>query len=369
MSMAILGANTMKYLHAHRSTSGMALFRLVTLFVLLLGIGNAWAVTGVDYGSDDRFPMRGGETQAEWIKRVLPEGAELIHDPVIVDFGADTNGTLLVFQQYHPDRQVWIWYLIPSTTQKEYLKVIVKSPEPLDEYFDLVVNRIFSLGPEGAKDLVLLETFSRPAIAGGEVHVGGSVYRRIQLHAQYLEDASEALNGVTTEAEARVQLAPWIPRIPPAKPGSLVEDFLSTPRKYLPATQLERWELIKPDSPRLMVMDTKNGFVRIAADGGLPGYELGRFSSRQDGPVFALQTQWTQGQHTVFLRRHEGRWVDISNDILPDYQADKAYKIPHFGRDLILYGENGQVDRSYRWNGHHFEAIQPATPSQPASSD
>jgi hypothetical protein len=343
--------------------AGSRLLAWIILSVSLLGAAQVGAYSGAGYAPEDVVPMREGETIALLAQRVLPEGAELIHEPQVVDFGADIGGVLLIFRQDRQDRAVWIWYLAPQHARDRYHKVIVKSPEPMDAFFDLQVNRVFNVGPEGARDLVLLEVFSRPVIAGGEQHVGGSVYRRIQQQAEYLEAASEALDGVTTEAQAKDKLAPWIPRIPPPKPQSLIDDFLNAPLDYLPATRLERWEMIKPESPRLLVMDTRNGYARIAGDGGLPGYELGLFRDQDQGYVFALQTQWTQGQTTVFLKREANRWVDVSRNILPDYEEDKAYEIPHVGRDLKLLGADGRVEKIYRWNGQRFAPVTPAPAS------
>jgi hypothetical protein len=290
--------------------------------------------------------------------RVLPSDAELIRDPLVIDFGADTKGVLLIFKQHLPDKQYWIWYLAPQQRQSVYHKIIVKSPQPMDAYFDLHVDQVFSVGPKGAKDLVLLEAYSRPITAGGELHHRGSVYRRSQLHAKHLKQASSALDGVTTQAAALQKLEPWIARIPAAKAESLVDYFLSLPLDYLPATRLERWELIKPDNPRLMVMDPSNGFAQIAGDGGLPGYVLGLFKSSEQGYVFAFQTQWADGQLTQFLKRSENQWRDVSNDILPDYHKEKEYRIPHKGRELTLYDSAGRVVASYQWNGRRFKPIK-----------
>jgi hypothetical protein len=300
--------------------------------------------------------MHKDESTEQLAQRVLPSGAILMHVPQVIDFGADTEGILLIFKQPHPKKiQYWIWYLSPQYSQSVYHKVIVKSPQPMDSNFDLQVNQVFSVGPEGAKDLVLLEGHSLPLTAGGERQLGGSVYRRIQLHAQLLEEASSALDGVTTKALALEKLDPWIAKIPAPKPGSLIDYFLSVPLEYLPTTRLERWELIKPESQRLLLMDAPNGFAQIAGDGGLPGYVLGLFKSSEQGYVFALQTRWTRGQQTLFFSRSGNHWVDVSKDILPDYRETKEYKIPHKGRELELYSPDGDIDTVYRWNGHKFE--------------
>jgi hypothetical protein len=329
-------------------------YALIILLTSLAKVTFCQAYSGAGYAANDILPMQEGESITQLTQRVLPEGAELIYDPQRIDFGADLQGVLLIFRQDSPAKQYWIWYLAPQRNRLIYHKVLVKQPEPMDEFFDLQVNQVFTVGPEGAKDLVILETFSRSVIAGGEANSAGSVYRRVQLHAKFQEEASTALDGVTTEALARKKLAPWIAHIPSSKPGSLIDYFLDLPLEYLPATRLERWNLIKPESQRLQVMDSRHGFTQIAGDAGLPGYVLGLFKSEDQDPLLALQTQWTERQQTVFLKREGGRWVDVSRDVLAGYKDDNVYKIPHLGRDLTLFGSDGQVDTVYQWNGNRF---------------
>jgi hypothetical protein len=329
----------------------------LTAISIVLGsvsLPGAVAHEGAGYAQDAIIAIENGELYEALAARVLPKNAALIHEPVSIDFGADRQGILLIFATNQPVRQYHIWYLAKQQTPPVYHKIVVKAPEAMDEFFDLQVNKIFTVGPEGAKDLVLLEQFSRPVIAGGEVHLGGSVYRRRHLGAEYLEQASQALDGVRLESQARKKVKPWVAKIPQPKPGSLIEEFLNLPVTYLNATKLERWMLVKPGSPRILVRDLPNGYVQIAGDGGLPGYIFVRFKTEDRGSVFALQTIFPVGQKTLFLKYQENHWIDVSHAIVPHYSADQHYILPNIGTDLVVSDPDKRAKTVYHWNRQRF---------------
>ncbi|MEJ2610214.1 MAG: hypothetical protein P8179_09030 [Candidatus Thiodiazotropha sp.] len=340
--------------HFREKICSYKLLLVLAFLSCFVPLKSSFSVEGAGYAPDAIIPMVEKESYADLASRVLPAEAQLLINPQAIDFGADKQGILLIFSLSQPAKQYHIWYLAPQHTKSVYHRIVVKDGEPLDEFYDIQVNHCFTIGPDGAKDLVLLETYSRPAIAGGDQYFGGDVYRRSGLNATHLEQASKALDGVTSKAQAIGVLKPWIVKIPSAKNPKIVDYFLNVPIDYLNATKLERWELVKPGSSRLLVRDIRNGYLQIAGDGGLPGYVFSIFMTREKKPIIAFQTTFTEGQSTLFLNPEEPGWQDISKRILPDYKVWKDYQIPHVGTDLAVRSPDGDIESVYQWNRERF---------------
>jgi hypothetical protein len=225
----------------------------------------------------------------------------------------------------------------------------LRDPKPgVDEMFDVQLSAVFAGGPVGDKHLVLLETFSRPAPAGGQTQRSPSVYRRVLGDAQRLQAASTALDGVSDAATARRRLAaapPW-PRLASARPGGVSAAFLDMPVVYVDFTRSER---LAPRNRWAEVVDEANGYIDIRGDAGLAGYRVALFKHSRGAPLVAMQKRVLDTQQTWFVVADGATWRDLSAQVMPGYQPGADYQLPRRGTTIMLKG------KSLRWNGARFE--------------
>lgn len=287
------------------------------------------------------------------LRQLLPVGAALMHPPQTLPFGAFEQGSVWVVAVAGPPKGYAVWYLTAAEQAGQLRLIRLRDPEPADEYIDLQVRAVFSAGEAGDKHLVVLDSASRAAPAGGAQQQGGSVWRRVGGSAQRLLAESRSLNGVADADAARALLAPLL-KLPtaldvPLLPGALAAAFMSLPVSLVDLTRRERLERVRAGSGWLEVNDPANGFLDIRGDAGLPGYQLALFKRRDHTAVLALQRSAPRGQHTVFLQRDGSGWRDVSAELVPDYRADAAYVLPRRGTVIARPSQRG-----LRWTGAGF---------------
>lgn len=283
--------------------------------------------------------------------QALPAGARLLHPALSLPFGANDRGTLLAFITADPPKGYAVWYLTASEQAGEQKLIRLRDPKPsVDEMFDVQLNAAFADGPVGDKHLVLLETFSRPAPAGGQTHHTGSVYRRVLANAQAVDSASQALDGVRNAGTARARLAaapPW-PKPMAARAGGVSAAFLELPVAYVDLTRTERAERLAPRNPWAEVVDEANGYLDIRGDAGIAGYRVALFKRSRGMPLVAVQTRVLDTQQTWFVTQQGGRWRDVSSQVMPSYQLGADYQLPRKGTTVTAGG------KSFRWDGVRF---------------
>jgi hypothetical protein len=290
---------------------------------------------------------------AQWLPQLLPAGARLLHGPVTLAFGAHASGQLLAWRTAEggyavvyltpdadePGRQRWLW---------------LREPRPTDDAFDVQVHAALALGPPLSRDIVLLETFSRPAPAGGARDDAGTVYRRVGDGVESVAALSARLQGVSRAEEARARLAPVYAALLPAVPGRLAALYASLPWPWVEATALERLQSLRPGHPAHGIYDPANGYLEVRGEAGLPGYQAALFKHADGGWMLALQKRWPESQRTWFLRpsaSSPGGWQDLSADLLPGFRADARYELPRRGRTVRAEGA-----AAWQWTGRRFEA-------------
>lgn len=285
-------------------------------------------------------------------KQALPAGARLLHPALDLPFGANEHGTLLAFITADPPKGYALWYLTRGEQPGEQRLVRLRDPKPgVDEMFDVQLGAVFADGPAGDKHLVLLETFSRPAPAGGQSQHSPSIYRRVLGHAQRLEDASATLDGVRDAAVARQRLAaapPW-PKPASARVGGVSAAFLDMPVAYVDLTRSERAERLAPRNPWAEVVDEANGYIDIRGDAGLRGYRVALFKRSSGSPLVAVQKRVLDTQQTWFVAADGAAWRDLSVQVMPGYQIGADYQLPRQGMTITRGG------KPMRWNGTRFE--------------
>lgn len=313
-------------------------------FVCLCLIGWAWA----QYDPPITVVKRLDETPAELARRVIPANSDWLLPPKVVELGA-YSGVLLAF---HDAPGYCIWYLADVPGESRYRVLRLRDPEEKDDFFDLTIRSVFTLGPDKSKDLVTLETHQQPEIGGGEPLLKGSVYRVVAGGATQLEAASERLDGVEDIEAATQRLRAVLEPIPEPPKGALVEAFMDIPVGFLDLTSRERAGLVQPGSARLMVLDRGNGYLQVAGDAGLPGYKVVMFSRDEAPPLFAFQAIYPMTQFTYFLTRNKDGWQDISQSIVPGYDIELNYDLPRYGTEVDVTG--GEARYSLEWTGRAF---------------
>lgn len=282
----------------------------------------------------------------------MPGTARLLLPVQTLPFGADEEGRLLVLSLDGPPKAYAVWYLTNAEEPGQLRLIRLRDPEPADEFVDLQVREVFSVGDAGDKHIALLETASRAAPAGGAQQMSGSVWRRIGGTAQRLKDESRHLDDVPDAATARTVLAPLL-KLPTAVllPGELPTAFLSLPVRQLDLTLRERLDRVRRDSPWLQLNDPRNGFLDIRGDAGIPGYRLALFRRDDKSALVALQQSFAREQRTWFLQREGGVWRDASAELVPSYRVDAPYILPRRGTTMRVLGQG-----TLHWTGARFEA-------------
>lgn len=286
------------------------------------------------------------------LRQVLPAGSALLHPPQQLPFGAYEKGTLLVFSTAVPPRGLAVWYLTAAEEPDQLRLIRLRDPEPADGFIDVQVRDVFSVGTPGDQHIVLLDSASRAAPAGGQQQWGGSVWRRVGGSAQRLDAESRRLTGVPDAQAARTVLAPLLRMPTPSLlPGALPAVFLSLPVDRIDLTHRERLERVSAGSRWLQLNDPPNGYLEIRGDAGLAGYSLALFrpAAKGEAPVVALQRRYTEGQHTWFLQRAGSTWRDVSADLVPGYQVNAAYTLPQRGTTVQRQGQP-----ALHWTGAAF---------------
>lgn len=334
-----------------------AVFPAIVAVLCLTLAATPHAVLAASAGDDPprSLAVDTGAAPAAWLPQVLPTGARLIHGPVKLAFGAHASGQLLAWRTAQggyavvyltpefappgqPGRQRWLW---------------LREPKPADDYIDVELRAAFAQGPPLSRDIVLLETYSRAAPAGGAREQSGSVYRRIGPGAEAVPELAALLQDVADTTTARARLAPAYSQLLPSVPGRLAALFASLPVKFVDLTALERLQRLRADHPAYGRYDAGNGYLQIRGDAGLPGYVSTLFKHTDGGWLLALQQRVLDRQRTWFLRPVAGDWVDVSAAVMPAYDPALNYRLPQHGR--FVQGPAAAGPGGWQWTGQRFE--------------
>ncbi len=281
----------------------------------------------------------------------LPAGARPLLGPVPLPFGAHAQGWFLALRT--AEGGYALWYATPQGDRWRLIRL--RDPQPADEFIDVQVRDVLALGPEGSRDIVVLETISRPAPAGGARLDTGSVYRRAGDGAQPVPALAARLDGVHDAADAQRRLAPVYAALLPPVRGALAEAFVSLPLKYVDLTRLERLRRLQAGDPLHAVVDPAHGYLLTRGDAGQPAYVLAQFRHADGGMLLAVQRRWPQAQQTWFLRGDMAqRWQDVSAEVLPGYDPAADYGLPRQGRRVSL-----PDGRAWAWTGRRFDPVAP----------
>ncbi|RDH46147.1 hypothetical protein [Zooshikella ganghwensis] len=148
---------------------------------------------------------------------------------------------------------------------------------------------------------------------------------------------------------------------------------LYLPEDYLEEIQLDKhqlWELISPHSKHTKIYDPKNGYLEVNGWNAVMGYiKFVKFNHSKSSPILAIDQQFTMGvNYVMFLTRNNGKWKDISHQIINDFDKNKYfYNLPRHGTTLNVYTykvneydeydielDKTKIIKQLYWNKHEF---------------
>lgn len=99
----------------------------------------------------------------------------------------------------------------------------------------------------------------------------------------------------------------------------------------------------------LEVEDTKNGYLSAGADGAQAALTMTIFRRPSGKYIVAVNQFGEIGDDYNFFEYENGRWKDISKDVIPEYSTGNIYELPRFGTTIqvfkkIVIDSDGVVD-------------------------
>jgi hypothetical protein len=274
--------------------------------------------------------------------------------PLQMPFGAHEQGWLLALRVSAPMPGDALWYATPDEAEPGRWRLVrLRDPQPADADIDSTPTSAAALAPEGARDIVVLETLSRSAAAGGALAHIGTVYRRRGGGAEVVSALSPLLDGARDITTARQRLLEHHATLLPPARSAVAEAFASLPLRWVPLTRLERLERLQPRHPQHAVHDAANGYLATRGDAGDPGYVVALFRHADGGVVLGVQQRYATAQRTWWLRREAAGapWREVSAQVMPSWREDAPYRLPRVGRTVTLEGRPGTA---WQWEGRAF---------------
>ncbi|QQS42422.1 MAG: hypothetical protein IPM63_05650 [Acidobacteriota bacterium] len=99
----------------------------------------------------------------------------------------------------------------------------------------------------------------------------------------------------------------------------------------------------------LEIEDTKNGYLSAGADGAQAALTMTIFKRPSGKYIVAVNQFGEIGDDYNFFEYENGRWKDISKDVVPEYSTGNIYELPRFGTTIqvfkkIVIDSDGVVD-------------------------
>lgn len=121
----------------------------------------------------------------------------------------------------------------------------------------------------------------------------------------------------------------------------------------------------------LEVEDTKNGYLSAGGDGAQAALRMTIFRKPEGSYIVAVNQFGEIGDDYNFYVYENGRWRDVSNDVIPDYSTQKIYELPRYGTRVEVFAKkiidtDGVVEMSERgeklydlaWNNGKFSIVR-----------
>jgi len=113
----------------------------------------------------------------------------------------------------------------------------------------------------------------------------------------------------------------------------------------------------------LEIEDTANGFWKSGCDGAQSCLQMALFKRPDTGYIVAVQTLDEMEETNYFLEYKNGKWFDISAQVIPEFSNKNIYELPRKGTTIEVfkknfpepnYSERGAKIYDLEWKGGKF---------------
>ncbi len=127
-----------------------------------------------------------------------------------------------------------------------------------------------------------------------------------------------------------------------------VRDFFNLlPQKYFPLIGCEPQKDKNCDKARkeyvknyLQVEDTANGYWESGCDGGQSCLQMALFKRPNAAYIVAVHTSDEMEETNYFLEYKNGKWFDISAQVIPEFSDKNIYELPRKGTTIEVFKKN-----------------------------
>lgn len=90
----------------------------------------------------------------------------------------------------------------------------------------------------------------------------------------------------------------------------------------------------------LEVEDTKNGYWKSSCDGGQSCLRMALFKRPDATYIVAVHTLFESDETNYFLEYKNGKWSDISSQVVPEFSPKNIYELPRYGTTVEVFKKN-----------------------------
>lgn len=170
------------------------------------------------------------------------------------------------------------------------------------------------------------------------------------------ESANRARAAASPAGEANAETAAGdagaaAGKTPPAakranEPGTIREYFALLPEKYFALEGCDRATDANCDRARAeylknftIVEDAANGYLKTGCDGAQSCLVMALFK-RPDGTyLVGVNTVFEMGDDYYFLDYRDGKWRDVSAEVVPEFSRRRMYELPRYGTIVKVFAK------------------------------
>lgn len=90
----------------------------------------------------------------------------------------------------------------------------------------------------------------------------------------------------------------------------------------------------------LEIEDTANGYWKSGCDGAQSCLTMALFKRPNAAYIVALKKEFESGTDNYFLEYRNGKWFDISAQVVPSFSKNNIYELPRTGTTVGVFAKN-----------------------------
>ena len=94
----------------------------------------------------------------------------------------------------------------------------------------------------------------------------------------------------------------------------------------------------------LEIEDDRNGYWKSGCDGAQSCLVMTLFKRPDATYIVALKTEFEMGADNYFLEYKNGRWLDISREVIPEFSKNNIYELPRQGTTVEVFAKKNTDD-------------------------